>query len=50
MRAAGRRVQPMSEQPPPTLSERQQRWLTSFLVLGSAAFALVILSLSLIHI
>jgi len=34
----------MSEQPPPTLSERQQRWLTSFLVLGSAAFALVILS------
>jgi len=34
----------MSEQPPPTLSERQQRWLTSFLVLGSAAFALVVLS------
>ena len=34
----------MSEQPLPTLSERQQRWLTSFLVLGSAAFALVVLS------
>jgi predicted PurR-regulated permease PerM len=34
----------MSEPPPPTLSERQQRWLTSFLVLGSAAFALVVLS------
>jgi len=34
----------MSEQPPPILSERQQRWLTSFLVLGSAAFALVVLS------
>jgi len=34
----------MSEQPPPTLSERQQRWLTSFLALGSAAFALVVLS------
>ena len=34
----------MAEPPPPTLSERQQRWLTSFLVLGSAAFALVILS------
>ena len=34
----------MSEQPPPALNERQQRWLTSFLVLGSAAFGLVILS------
>jgi predicted PurR-regulated permease PerM len=34
----------MSEPPPPTLNERQQRWLTSFLVLGSAAFGLVILS------
>jgi len=34
----------MSEPQPPILSERQQRWLTSFLVLGSAAFALVILS------
>jgi predicted PurR-regulated permease PerM len=34
----------MSEPPPPTLSERQQRWLTAFLVLGSTAFALVILS------
>jgi predicted PurR-regulated permease PerM len=33
----------MSE-PPPPLNERQQRWLTSFLVLGSAAFALVVLS------
>ncbi|HEX7399532.1 MAG TPA: AI-2E family transporter [Candidatus Limnocylindrales bacterium] len=34
----------MSEPQPPTLSERQQRWLTAFLVLGSAAFALVVLS------
>lgn len=34
----------MSEPQPPSLSDRQQRWLTSFLVLGSAAFALVILS------
>ena len=34
----------MSEPQPPILSERQQRWLTSFLVLGSAAFALVIVS------
>ncbi len=34
----------MSEPPTPTLSERQQRWLTSFLVLGSAAFGLVTLS------
>ena len=33
----------MSE-PPPPLNERQQRWLTSFLVLGSAAFGLVVLS------
>ena len=33
----------MSESPPP-LNERQQRWLTSFLVLGSAAFGLVVLS------
>jgi predicted PurR-regulated permease PerM len=34
----------MSEQEPPALNERQQRWLTSFLVLGSVAFGLVILS------
>ena len=34
----------MSEPPPPPLNERQQRWLTSFLVLGSAAFGLVVLS------
>ena len=34
----------MSEPQPPTLSDRQQRWLTSFLILGSPAFALVILS------
>ncbi len=34
----------MSEQPPPALNERQQRWLTSFLVLGSVAFGLVIVS------
>ncbi|MDR3545224.1 MAG: AI-2E family transporter [Candidatus Limnocylindrales bacterium] len=33
----------MSE-PPPPLNERQQRWLTSFLVLGSTAFGLVVLS------
>ena len=34
----------MSEQQPPTLSDRQQRWLTSFLVLGTAAFLFVVLS------
>ena len=34
----------MSAPPPPPLNERQQRWLTSFLVLGSAAFGLVVLS------
>ena len=34
----------MSEPQPPALNERQQRWLTAFLVLGSAAFALVVLS------
>src|ERR1700690_1439772 len=42
-RAAGSRAPPMSE-PPPPLNERQQRWLTSFLVLGSTAFGLVVLS------
>ena len=34
----------MSEPQPPTLSDRQQRWLTSFLVLGTAAFLFVVLS------
>ena len=34
----------MFEPPPPPLNDRQQRWLTSFLVLGSAAFGLVVLS------
>ena len=31
-------------EPPPPLNERQQRWLTLFLVLGSVAFGLVIVS------
>ncbi len=31
-------------EPPEILNERQQRWLTTFLVLGSVAFAFVVLS------
>lgn len=44
MTGTGSRPTSMSEQPPPILGERQQRWLTSFLVLGATAFALVSLS------
>ncbi len=34
----------MTDQPSTFLSERQQRWLTTFLVLGSVAFGFVIMS------